>query len=116
MRFAILLTSLLAAAAAPPGDGEKSSVPERYQFLTKGAKARLSRAWGTPEQHVFLPTRIAFSRDGKTALVASAEIGEKESDDFISVVDVPTATTRRTLTLKNAVATVLAISPDGKVA
>src|SRR5947209_19225063 len=116
MRFAILLTSLLAAAAAPLGNGEKSPMPERYQFLTKGAKARLMRVWGAPEQHVFLPGRVAFSRDGTTALVASAEPGEKDSDDFISVVDVATAATRRTLTIKNAVATALAISPDGKFA
>ena len=115
MRFAILLTSVL-AAAAPLGGGEKSTLPERYQFLAKGATTRLTRVWGTPEQHVFLPTRVAFSRDGKTALVASAELGEKDSDDFISVLDVATAATRRTLTIKKAVATALAISADGKYA
>src|SRR5436190_19904081 len=115
MRFAILLTSVL-AAATPLGGGEKSTVPERYQFLAKGVKARLTRVWGTPEQHVLLPTRVAYSRDGKTALVASAEFGEKDVDDFIAVIDVATAAPRRTLTLPKAVATALAISPDGKFA
>src|SRR5262249_40539194 len=71
---------------------------------------------GTPEQHVFLIRRVAFSRDGKTALVASSDLAEKDADDVITVWDVEQGTPRRTLVVKKALATALAVSPDGKFA
>jgi WD40 repeat protein len=109
---------LLAAAVAAPlaaTAGDPAPLPERYQFLAKG-KVRLTRAWGTPEQRVILPARVAFAADGKTALVASAEFGEKDADDYVTVLDVATATARRVLPIKKAVATCLALSADSKTA
>jgi WD40 repeat protein len=111
MRFAPLLPLLLLGS-----QGGDLALPERYQGLAKSAVTRLDRVWGTPEQHVYLPSRVAYTADGKTALVASSELAEKDADDFIAVWDLDKSEVRRTLTIKKAVATALAVTPDGKYA
>lgn len=111
MRLLALLPFLLVGTV--PG-GDKTAMPPRYEGLAKSARTRLDRFWGTPEQHVHLMNRVAYTADGKTALIASSELAEKDADDFVSVWDVATSEVRRTLTIKKAVATSLAIAPDGK--
>ena len=82
MRLALLLLPLVLGGA-----GDQAPLPERYQGLAKSETTRLDRIWGTPEQHVFLMNRVAYTPDGKTALVASTDLAEKDADDFIAVWD-----------------------------
>jgi WD40 repeat protein len=111
MCCAALLLPLLVSSF--PG-GDKTALPESYQGLAKSARTKLDRIWGTGEQHVLLMNRVAYTPDGKTALVASAAFGEKDADDFIAVWDLDKAEVRRTLVIKKATATAIAVAPDGK--
>lgn len=113
MRLAIVLA--LAGATAWWG-GPAENLPERYVPLTKSGKVALKRAWGSPEQHVFLSTRVAFAGNGKTALVASVLNNEEEADDSLNLVDVATGSERSSWTLTKLVATALLVSADGKTA
>src|SRR5262245_59390174 len=89
--------------------GDKEALPPRYLGLAKSKVTTLQRVWGTPEQHVFLVQRVAYSRDGKIALVASADLGEKDADDDISVWDLEKSRVVRVLSINKAVATCIVI-------
>jgi WD40 repeat protein len=118
MRSFTLLALLCALGSGvhifQPGK-DPPALPAAYQALAKNDKARLTRFWGTPEQHPY-GTRVAYSPRGQIALVASNDPSEKDGDDIITVYDLVKRSERRTLTIKKAVASVLAITPDGKYA
>jgi WD40 repeat protein len=117
MRSFTLLALLCALGfglcAFQPGK-EPPALPAAYQALAKNDKARLTRFWGTPEQHVYVMTRVAYAQGGQTALVASNDPSEQDGDDVITVYGLDKRSKRRTLTIKKAVASALAITPDGK--
>jgi WD40 repeat protein len=112
MRLLTLFLFLTPFAFA--GGGENSAIPESYRPLLKGDKIRLTRIWGQPEELVATWTRIAYSRDGKLALIASRNPTEKEADDTLTIYDLDKHAAVRTITLPKLVTTALALSPDAK--